>query len=244
MSFSTGFIDVVGMGTADYTTVAMLRGEWLSVDGDTIALSTSRCPMLRIYGVAQSRAFRALWMAEECGVPYEHIPTHFQTDTKKPDYLRINPNGRVPTIDDDGVIVWESMAINLYLAKKYGKSLAPKDLLEDTMATQWSFWVMTEVEKPVLNALFARTGMMGVKKDEVEAKRLFGELKRPLDVLEAHLGSHGHLLGDRFTVADVNVASVLAWAQMGQFDLTGWPKVSGWLGRALARPAAVKALAM
>jgi glutathione S-transferase len=197
--------------------------------------------MLKVYGVAQSRAMRALWMAEECGVPYEHVPTHFQTDAKKEDYLRINPNGRIPAIDDDGVVVWESMAINLYLAKKYGKSLGPKDLVEDATATQWSFWVMTEVEKPLLNALFARTGMMGSKKDDAEAARLFGELKKPLGVLNAHLGSRAWIMGERFTVADLNVASVLLWAQLGRFDLAPWPKAAEWLGRCTSRPAAVKA---
>jgi glutathione S-transferase len=197
--------------------------------------------MLKIYGVPQSRAFRALWMAEECGVTYELVKTSFAEDSKKPEYLRINPNGRIPSIDDDGVVVWESMAINLYLAKKYGKSLAPKDLAEEAHATQWSFWVMTEVEKPLLNALFARTGMMGNKKDESEAARSFGELKRPLDVLNGHLQSRAYLLGDRFTVADVNVASVMSWAQAGRFDLAPWPKVADWLNRCTSRPAAAKA---
>ncbi len=197
--------------------------------------------MLKVYGVAQSRAFRALWMAEECGVAYEHVPTHFQTDAKQPDYLAINPNGRIPAIDDDGVIVWESMAVNLYLAKKYGKALGPKDLAEDAHASQWSFWVMTEVEKPLLNALFARTGMMGAKKDDAEAERLFGELKKPLEVLDRQLAQSPYLLGDRFTVADLNVASVLSWAQMGGFDLAPWTRVSAWLTGCLSRPAAAKA---
>jgi glutathione S-transferase len=197
--------------------------------------------VLKVYGVAQSRAMRALWMAEECGVPYEHVPTHFQTDAKKEDYLRINPNGRIPAIDDDGVVVWESMAINLYLAKKYGKDLGPRNLAEEAATNQWSFWVMTEVEKPLLGALFARTGMMGVKKDDVEAVRLFGELKRPLDVLNTHLASRSWLVGERFTVADLNVASVLSWAQMGRFDLSPWPKVAAWLERCTSRPGAVKA---
>jgi glutathione S-transferase len=195
---------------------------------------------LKVYGVAQSRAARTLWMVEECGVPYEHVPTHFAKDTKNDVFKAINPNARVPVIDDDGVIVWESMAINLYLAKKYGGDLAPKNLTEEAHANQWSFWVMTEIEKPLLNALFARTGMMGMTKDEAQALKYFEELRRPLDVLNAHLAKNEFILGNRFTVADLNVACVLNWALAGRFSLADWPKVEAWLGRCGARPAAQK----
>ncbi len=196
---------------------------------------------LKVYGVAQSRAARTLWMVEECGVPYEHVATHFAKDTKSDAFKAINPNSRVPVIDDDGVIVWESMAINLYLAKKYGGELAPKNPVEEAHANQWSFWVMTEIEKPLLNALFARTGMMGNKKDEAQAMKYFEELRRPLDVLNAHLAKNPYILGNRFTVADLNVASVLNWANAGRFALTDWPKVDAWLAQCADRPAAKKA---
>jgi len=199
---------------------------------------------LKVYGVAQSRAARTLWMVEECGVPYEHVPTHFAKDTKNDAFKAINPNARVPVIEDDGVIVWESMAINLYLAKKYGGDLAPKNLSEEAHANQWSFWVMTEIEKPLLNALFARTGMMGMTKDEAQAMKYFEELRRPLDVLNAHLAKSEFILGNRFTVADLNVACVLNWALAGRFSLADWPKVEAWLGKCAARPAAQKARAI
>jgi glutathione S-transferase len=193
--------------------------------------------MLKIYGVKQSRAARTLWMAEECGIPYELIAK----DSKSDEFKALNPNARVPVIDDDGVIVWESMAINLYLAKKYGKDLAPKNPVEEAHAAQWSFWVMTEAEKPLLNALFSKTGMFGLKKDEDQAKKYFEELRRPLDVLNAHLAKHEYVLGARFTVADLNVASVFNWARAGRFSLAEWPKVDAWLTRCAERPAAVKA---
>jgi len=198
-------------------------------------------PKLKIYGVPQSRAARTLWMAQECGVPYEHIQMDFLTDTKTDAFKAINPNGRVPVIDDDGLIIWESMAINLYLAKKYGGDLAPKNAAEEAHANQWSFWVMTEVEKPLLNAWFARIGMMGMTKDEALAMKYFEELRRPLDVLNAHLAKHEYILGNRFTVADLNVACVLNWASAGRFSLAGWPQVEAWLGKCAARPAAQKA---
>ena len=72
--------------------------------------------MIKLYGTAMSRAGRALWALEEVGQKYEHIPISFGGDTRKPEYLKINPNGHIPCLDDNGTIIWESMAINLYLA--------------------------------------------------------------------------------------------------------------------------------
>ena len=78
--------------------------------------------MLKVYGTSMSRAGRALWAAEELGLKFEHLPVGLDGSTRKPEHLRLNPNGHIPVIDDDGTILWESMAINLYLAEKYGKA--------------------------------------------------------------------------------------------------------------------------
>jgi glutathione S-transferase len=197
---------------------------------------------LKIYGIPFSRAFRVLWMAEELGIEYEHIPTDFVSDCKKPDYLAINPNGKIPAIDDDGVIVWESMACNLYLAKKAGGPLAPSSLAEEAHATQWSFWVMTLIEPKVLEALLYGTGMMDHPKDASKAKAAIQEIAPAIKVLDDHLAKRSHLLGDAFTVADLNVAAVFSWAVLGNVDLSPWPKVKGWLEGCLSRPAALKFL--
>jgi hypothetical protein len=112
---------------------------------------------LKIYGVPLSRAYRALWMANELGLDYENVPIHFADGSAKtPEYLAVNPNGRIPAIDDNGFKLWESMAINLYLAKKHGSGLLPKTMEDEAQAIQWSFWVMTEVEKPALAVLLHR----------------------------------------------------------------------------------------
>jgi len=199
---------------------------------------------LTVYGESGSRALRALWMVEECGVDYEHVPTTFMVEAKTPEYKSINPNGRIPTIDDEGTIIWESMAINLYLAKKYGGELGPSDLTEEGHMLKWSFWIMTEVEKPLLNALFSAVGMMGVEKDVARAGVQFLEISDQLDVLNDALNGNDYLIGDRFTVADLNVAAVLSWTQIGAFDLSAWPNVAEWLGRCLSRDAAARARAL
>src|SRR5579884_3802564 len=138
--------------------------------------------MLKIYGVPRSRAFRTLWMAKELGLDYENVPVNFADGaTRTPDYLKINPNGHIPAIEDDGVVLWESMAINLYLAKKYGEgSLYPVRLDDEARAWQWSFWGMTEVERPVLTAMFHRALLPEDKRDAALADQCERELQAPL----------------------------------------------------------------
>lgn len=198
--------------------------------------------MITLYGAMASRAHRVVWMLKELALPFRHVPTHFMDgSTRQPDFLAINPNGRVPALDDDGLVLCESMSINLYLAKKYGAApftLAPADLREDTLATQWSFWVVTEVEKPLLFASANRQLFAPDQRDEQQALMALAKLERPLKVLDAHLAQHSHLLGGRFTVADLNVATVMDLAPQCGISLAEWPHVQSWHQRCLARPAA------
>src|SRR5271163_3741848 len=181
---------------------------------------------LKIYGVARSRAFRTLWMAGELGLGYEHIQVDFTGGTRQPGFLAINPNGHVPVIDDDGFKLWESMAINLYLAKKYGSGsvgLYPQRLEDEARTWQWSFWGMTEVERPALTVLLNRIGPEDGRNAAAadEAERA---LAAPLEVLDAAVTAMPYLLGDRFTVADLNVASILAWARQARVNLAVFSK--------------------
>ena len=108
---------------------------------------------IKIYGPAASRAARALWIVHELGIPFEHVAMEMK-DLKGPDYLKINPNGKVPTLVDGDFKLFESMAINLYLAAKYNKNgFLPASLEDQAFCHQWSFWGMTEVEKPLLTIL-------------------------------------------------------------------------------------------
>ena len=195
---------------------------------------------LKIYGVARSRAFRTLWMAKELGLDYEHIKIDFATgETRTQAHLALNPNGHVPVIDDDGLILWESMAINLYLAKKYGRDgFYPTRLVDEARAWQWSFWGMTEVERPVLTALFNRAILPENERDPAAADAAEKTLAQPLKVLDGALERSSYLLGDRFTVVDLNVASILAWARPAQIDFAAYPKVAEWSRNCAERPAA------
>ena len=195
--------------------------------------------MITLYGVPGSRAFRTIWMLEELGVPYENVPTHFATgDTKKPEFLALNPNGHIPTLVDDGVPYWESMAINLYLARKYDKGLQPKTLEGEAHAIQWSFWAMTEVEYPLLDVLMHRMFLPAEQRDPKLAEAGLAKLQAPLGVLNAHLANRKYILGDQYTVADVNLASVLSWSTLVGVDLAPFPNLARWLKECASRPAA------
>jgi len=195
---------------------------------------------LKIYGVARSRTFRTLWMAKELGLDYEHIKVDFATgETRAPAHLALNPNGHIPVIDDDGFVLWESMAINLYLAKKYSAArLYPTRLEDEARAWQWSFWGMTEVERPVLTVLFNRAILPEDKRDAAAADAAEKQLAQPLGVLDGALSRTANLLGADFTVADLNVASILSWARTAQVNMSPFPKTAEWLKNCAERPAA------
>src|SRR5580704_13515084 len=108
--------------------------------------------MLKLYGTSKSRSARSLWALEELGLKYEHIPVE-TTQAKSPENYKRNPNGHVPVLEDDGLTLWESMAINLHLAEKYGKPpLWPSSVDQHAKVYQWSSWGMNEIE-PRLRAV-------------------------------------------------------------------------------------------
>jgi glutathione S-transferase len=199
--------------------------------------------VLKIYGIPRSRAFRTLWLAKELGIDYENVGIDFATgETRTPSYMAINPNGHVPAIDDDGFILWESMAINLYLAKKHGLgTLYPAGLQDEARAWQWSLWGMTEIERPVLTAMFNRAIYPEDKRDAAAADAAEQDLQNPLRVLDGAVAKTPYLLGGEFTVADLNVASILSWARPARIDFAPFPKAADWLGRCALRPAAKEA---
>jgi len=194
---------------------------------------------LTIYGPAQSRAMRVLWLAHELELDFNHLPG-FADGGASAALLKANPMGQVPAIEDDGFALAESMAINIYLAKKHGK-LAPRSLAEEAQTLRWCFWVMAAVEKPMLEALLKARGLMGRERDEEAARAAIDSLRKPFDVLNGALAGRDYLLGDDFTVVDLNVASVFAWGRMAGVDFAAQPNVAAWLDRCLRREAAARA---
>jgi len=192
--------------------------------------------MIKLHGTSMSRAGRCLWALEEVGAKYEHVPTSVQ-QARGSEHLKLNPNGHVPVLDDDGFVVWESMAINLYLAEKYGKSpLWPSTPQGRAGAYQWSFWAMTEMEPPMVTLLSNRMFLPPEQRSEQAVKQALETIKAPLSVLENHLKSHEYLLGKEFTIADLNASAVLSIGSMAGVDLSDAPKTQAWMAKCQSRP--------
>ena len=191
---------------------------------------------LTIYGTPASRCFRVLWMAEELGLDYDLDPINIhKSEQNREGYDAVNPNRLVPSIKDGDFTLWESLAINLYFARKDGGPLAPKGLEDEMRATQWSMWALTRLEDPCVVLVQKAAGIVDHPDDKVAAARK--AVKAPLAVLDNVLADRDYLLGGDFTVADLNVASVSRVLKRVQYDMSAYPNASAWLDRCMARPA-------
>jgi glutathione S-transferase len=196
---------------------------------------------LTIYGSATSRTSWVLWLAEELGLAYEHVAVnHRAGESRKPEHLALNPNGHVPVIRDDDLVLWESLAINLYLAKKHGGPIAPQTPEDEARSLMWSMWALSELESRWAVLLQHSIMLPEDKRNPALAADARQALKAPLDVLEGALARSDCLLGEAFTVADLNVASHIAMLLRMKYDLAPWPKISAWLTKCTDRPAAAR----
>ncbi len=201
---------------------------------------------LTIYVTPRSRAVRNLWMAHELAIPFVHEPVGFGDDgCRSPGFLAINPNGHIPAIADDGVVIWESLAINLYLARKHGGPLAPADLGEEGRMIAWTLWAATEFEPHAAQAMYHTAFYPPEERDPAKAAQALGAVGAPLAVLDDTLAKGGgHLIGGRFTVADLNVAGCVFYLRFTPQALAGRDHVRAWYAEAITRPAALAAFAL
>ena len=190
---------------------------------------------LKIYGPTRSRASATLWCAKELGIPYEHIEIGHPA-TKEPAFLAINPNGKVPAIVDGNVTLFESKAINLYLAKKYGLGkLYPTNVDDEGRLFQWTLWAANEIEPALMPIVGFRLFQRGAEEEAAASEK---KLLKVFKILDAALAGREWLIGNAFSVAELNVAPDLRLAQVCKVDFDGLPNVSAWLARCTSRPAA------
>lgn len=197
---------------------------------------------VKIYGIPKSRAFRCIWAAEEAGVPYEIVPTDFTTGVKSAAYAAINPNARVPAMQDGDLTMWESLAINLHILRKGGSLIPPGNGL--SLVEMWTLWVATEIEPHQMQWAYNTVIRPPEQRDAKAGAAGAEALKARLGILEKHLEGREWLLGSTYSGADVNLACVLFSAWLNKFDFSGTPKVLAWLERCIARPGAARARAL
>ena len=198
---------------------------------------------LVLHGVSSSRAIRCLWMLEELGLAFQHVAVDFRGATRSREFLALNPNGRIPVLEDEGLVLCESLAINLHLARRAGGPLSAHGAAEEARCLMWSFWAANEIERDCVAILLHREALPPERRKLDAARQAESRLRAPLAVLEARLQSQGFLAAARFTVADLNVAAILAWSRPAGDLLGPYPVTAAWLEAALQRPAYARALA-
>ena len=197
--------------------------------------------MLALYGVYRSRASRALWLLEETGKPFRRMPViqayrladpgaaDAPLNTASAEFLAVNPMGQVPALTDGALVLTESLAMVLYLAKVHGGNLGPRDAGEEAQMLNWALFAATAIE-PWSLAILQNPA------DSPVVAEAAGRLARPLARLDRHLAGRDWLL-DRFTAADICVAECLRYAQGHAGLAATHPVTFAWLARCQARPA-------
>ena len=206
--------------------------------------------MITLYGVYRSRATRPLWLLGETATPFTLVPVlqayrltganaaWSGLTTASPEFQAINPLGQIPALSDGDVVLTESLAITLYLARKYGGPLGPQSDIETALMEQWALFAATAVETPALEMFYPiaegrSTTPEGAALISVSAEKL----RRPFSRLQSHLAAHPYLVGSRFTAADINTAECVRYAQGHPTLLSEFPAIHDWLTRCQSRPA-------
>jgi glutathione S-transferase len=198
--------------------------------------------MLKIHGIAPYRAIRSILAADEAGLAYEVITLGFVPGFKLERPLPINPNNKIPALEDGDLVLFESLAINLHIAGKVGAPLMPSGN-DASRVLQWTLWAATEIEPHVMR--WAYNAFLRPPADRIPTEAALGKeaTDQRLAVLESELAARDYLVGNGFTIADLNLTSVLYGSFVNGYDFANFPKAKAWLSRCLERPAAKRARA-
>lgn len=188
--------------------------------------------MVKIYGSERSSpANKVRYVANYLGIKYEYISVNLrEKEQKKESYLKMNPVGKVPTMDDDGFYLFESGAICKYLASKNNSSLYPSELKARAVVDQWidfaALHISINMGKVLFNRVFYK--LLGSEKDERSLADGLNFLGQYLPILEAQLGKNKYLTGNMITLADLTLLSALDPAEVSEFDLSGYKNIVKW----------------
>jgi glutathione S-transferase len=199
---------------------------------------------MKLYEFAPTRSIRVRWTLQELGVDYESIPVNLLAgEHQRPEFLKINPAGKIPVLVDGDLVLTESVAIVLYLADKYSsKRLIPTDLEQRAQLNRWLLFAATELEQPLWR--IARHTMLYPEDQRLPGDVLLAsqEFKTMASVLEKHMQGRQFVVGDSVTVADFVVAYTLDWANEDQL-MDGFPQLLAYMKRMYTRPNAPSRIA-
>lgn len=194
--------------------------------------------MITLYGSPRSSAGRCIWALEEAGVAFTQKDVDMKNkEHKSADFLKINPMGKVPAMVDGDITLFESMAINYYIADTYKKELLGTNALEKGLSMQWSFWATSELQPPIIEVFIQKVFVPEDKRDHNVIEKNLNKLPELLTVLNNSLADKKYLAGNQFTIGDINTASVVSICPMMGVDLGAYPNIKSWLGTISDRPA-------
>lgn len=178
-----------------------------------------------------------LWFLEEIQKEYQIINIDLdKLEHKSEEYLKLNPNGKVPCLVDNGFVIWESLAINYYLARKYKPEFLGKTLEENSLIDQWIFWMLSELQPPIVN-IFRYARLPSTQKNPAYFDSCKMQIMQQTVLLEKKLNNVQYLVGNSFTLADLNIAAFCSIHLILHSDLSLFPNFSKWLNAATGRQA-------
>jgi glutathione S-transferase len=194
---------------------------------------------MKLYGFGPTRSLRALWGLKELEADFEFVPVNLRAgDHRRPDFLRLNPAGKVPVLVDGDLVLTESAAIVMYLADKYrDKGLLPGDLRERAEAYRWIMFAVTELEQPlwrISRHTFLYPEGKRLPQDVALAREEFVAMAA---ILDRHMEGRQFIVGDGMTIADCVTAYLIDWANEQRL-IDDCPQLRAYLARIYARPKA------
>lgn len=194
---------------------------------------------MKLYGYRNGRTLRALWALEEVGAPYEYVEVDIMRGQgREPRFLKINPGGKVPALDDEGTIITESAAICMHLAERYPESklLPPAGTLDRTACYKWISFILTELDAPLWTIAKHRFGLPKERRVPAVIDTAEWEVGVALKILAKGLGDRPYLVGELFTVADILAVHTLLWSKSARLPL-GNDKLESYLEALMTRAA-------
>jgi len=199
---------------------------------------------MKLYGFGPTRSLRALWGLKELDADFEFVPVNLRAgEHRHPDFLRLNPAGKVPVLVDGDIVLTESTAIVMYLADKYrDKGLLPANLKDRAEAYRWIMFAVTELEQPlwrIARHTFLYPEARRLPDDIVLAREEFVTMAA---ILDRHMEGREFIVGGRLTIADCVTAYVVDWANEVHL-IDDCPQLRAYLARMYARPKAPQRIA-